>query len=169
MTISDNVTLAQEWVNFNEPYRSVEVILNSKNKSIKARLESGERVLRSIYLKEVTGKVWIQCNNNKSQNHLLIRVPKEYDLVLKFDSYYDREKFLAKLEAFLIELNIPQERNSLELNAIFKFAYTKAKRQRHLEQFFRVVFSHVSTKVHLTFRLTESSRHSTRRQRKTLM
>ena len=92
MTISDNVTLAQEWADHNEPYRSVEVILSSKNKSIKMRLESGERVLRSIYLKDVTGKVWIQCNHNKAQDHILIRVPKEYDLVLKFDTYYEREK-----------------------------------------------------------------------------
>ena len=162
MTISDNTTLvkfkntnytfiklyhtlqAQEWVDDKELYRSVEVIFNNKNKSIKVRAESGSSVLRSIYLKDVTGKVWVQCNHNKSQDHMLIRVPNEYDLVLKFESYYEREKFIAKFEAFLMEINITQERHSQDLKAMFKFAYTKAKRQRHLEQFFRVVFSHVS-------------------------
>ncbi|KAI2797837.1 hypothetical protein BLOT_015257 [Blomia tropicalis] len=142
MTVSENVILAQEWVDHGEPYRSIEVILNGKNKSVKIRLESGDRVMRSIYLKEVTGKVWIECSHNKSQNHVLIRVPKEYDLVLKFDSYYEREKFLAKFEAYLVELNVAQERISQELKTMLKFAYTKMKRQRHLEQFFRVVFSH---------------------------
>ena len=93
MTISDNTTLAQEWVDDNELYRSVEIIMNSKNKSIKIRSENGDRVLRSIYLKDVSGKVWIQCNHNKAQDHILIRVPKEYDVVLKFDSYYEREKY----------------------------------------------------------------------------
>src|SRR5699024_8554574 len=72
MTISDNVTLAQEWVDHIEPYRSVEVILNGKNKSIKVRLESGERVLRSIYLKDVR-KVWIECNHRSEER----RVGKE--------------------------------------------------------------------------------------------
>lgn len=43
-----------------------------------------------------------------------------------------------------MELSIGHERHTQDLKALFKFAYTKAKRQKHLEQFFRVVFSHVS-------------------------
>src|SRR5699024_11851409 len=66
------ISLAQEWVDHIEPYRSVEVILNGKNKSIKVRLESGERVLRSIYLKDVR-KVWIECNHRSEER----RVGKE--------------------------------------------------------------------------------------------
>lgn len=151
MTISDNTTLAQEWVGDNDSYRSVEVILNNKNKSIKVRSENGDRVLRAIYLRDASGKVWMQCNHNKAQDHILMRLPKEYDLVLKFDSYYEREKFIAKLETFFMELGIAQDRHTQELSSMFKFAYTKLKRQAHLEVFFRVVFSHVSIAMQFAF------------------
>lgn len=144
MTISDNATLSQEWIGPNEAYRNVQVILNSKGKSVKVKLEYDNRVVRCIYLKGVVGKVKVECSSNKAQNHALVRVPKEYDLVLKFDSYYDREKFITKLESFLAECNISLERSLRELDSILKFAYTKSKRQKHLEQFFRVIFSHVS-------------------------
>lgn len=145
LTIGGNATLAQEWLGANEGYRSVVVILSSSTRSIKVKL--GNRVVRSTYFKEKTGKVFVESSTNKAQNHILIRILKEYDLVLKFDSYYDREKFATKLEAFLIELHITLERSTQDLKLIFKHAYTKAKRQKHLEQFFRVVFSHVSTNI----------------------
>lgn len=142
MTCSGNSTLVQEWVGFKEGYRNIVVVLSSKSKSIKIKLDCEGRVVRCIYIKE--GKVISISSNNKNQNHFLIRVPKEYDLILKFDSYYDREKFVTKFESFLSEINLTLNRTSQELKSIFKHSYTKEKRQKHLEQFFRVVFSHVN-------------------------
>lgn len=144
MTISDDSTLVQEWLGHNDGYRNTNLTLNAKSKSIVVKLQFENRVVRCIYLKRVLGKVKVEISSNKSQNHILVRVPKEYDLVLKFDSYYDREKFLTKLESFLNELHFRMERNSVELKQIFKTAFTKAKRQKQLEKFFRVVFSQVN-------------------------
>lgn len=144
MTINDDSTLVQEWLGHNDGYRNTNLTLNAKSKSIVVKLQFENRVVRCIYLKRVLGKVQVEISSNKSQNHILVRVPKEYDLVLKFDSYYDREKFLTKLESFLSELHFRMERNSVELKQIFKTAFTKAKRQKQLEKFFRVVFSQVN-------------------------
>jgi hypothetical protein len=70
-------------------------------------------------------------------------VTKQYDLIIKFDSYHNRERFASKLELFLEEIGVGRERLEIDLKTMLNTAYTKAKRQKHLEQFFRVVFSHV--------------------------
>ncbi|OTF83735.1 hypothetical protein BLA29_000768 [Euroglyphus maynei] len=142
MTINDDSTMVQEWLGNNDGYRNTIVMLNPKVRAIVVKLQYENRIVRSIYLKDMNGKISVELSANSSQNHMLIRFPKEYDLVLKFDSYYDREKFLAKLEGFLNEIHYQMERMTKELRFIFKSAYTKCKRQKHLEKFFRVVFSH---------------------------
>ncbi|XP_046910014.2 dual oxidase 2 [Dermatophagoides farinae] len=142
MTINDDSTLVQEWLgNNSDGYRNTIVILNSKIHAIVVKLQYENRIVRSIYLKKSAGKISVELSANRCQNHMLIRFPKEYDLVLKFDSYYEREKFLTKFETFLNEIHYQMERSSKELRFIFRSAYTKCKRQKHLEKFFRVVFT----------------------------
>ena len=143
MTINnDDNTMVQEWLGNNDGYRNTIISLNSKSRSIIVRLPYESRIVRCIYLKNNSiGKISIELSLNNSQNYMLIRFPKEYDLVLKFDSYYDREKFLTKLEGFLNEIHYQMERTNKELRFIFKSAYTRNKRQKHLEKFFRVIFS----------------------------
>jgi len=92
--------------------------------------------------------VELEASTNRAQDYLLIKVAKEYDLVLKFDSYYERERFASKIESFLEQIGIGRERLEIDLKAMLNTAYTKEKRQKHLEQFFRVVFSHVRQNFH---------------------
>ena len=47
-----------------------------------------------------------ELKNFKKRPILIIRVPKDYDLVLEWDSLSSRKKFVIKLETFLNSLNI---------------------------------------------------------------
>ncbi|KAF7490082.1 Dual oxidase 2 [Sarcoptes scabiei] len=146
MTITEDLVLAQEWVGPREGFRNIILKLDAKSKSITIRMQYENRIVRKIFMKDVVGRVNVEISSNKSQNFLLIRVPKEYDIVLKFDSYYEREKFLTQLESFLSELHFAIGRSSKELRSMLRTASTKAKRQKHLEKFFRVVFSQAFNK-----------------------
>lgn len=143
MTLSEDITLTQEWVGKKEGFRNVQIHCKVDKKCIVVKMEDGSKDIRSIDLKEVRTAQLI-ASANRSQDYLQIKVGKEYDLVLKFDSYYDRERFASKIELFFEEIGIGRERTELDLKTMLNTVYTKQKRQKHLEQFFRVVFSHVS-------------------------
>ena len=137
---------AQEWVDKKEGLRTVQIHCKSSKKCIILKTEDGSKALRSIDLKEVRA-VQLCASANRAQDYLQIKIDKEYDLVLQFDSYYDRERFASKIELFLEEIGIGRERVEVDLKTMLSTAYTKEKRQKHLEQFFRVVFSHVIKNV----------------------
>ncbi|CAG2174102.1 unnamed protein product, partial [Oppiella nova] len=141
ITLSEDITLAQEWVGKKEGLRCVQIICKSSKKCIVVKLENGSKAVRSIDLRETTA-IELQASANRKQDYLLLKVSNEYDLVLKFDSYHERERFATKVELFLEEIGVGRERLELDLKSMLNTAYTKEKRQKHLEQFFRVVFSH---------------------------
>ena len=143
MTLNEEITLTQEWVGKKDGFRNVQIHCKANKKCIVVKSEDGSKDIRSIDFKEVRS-VELVASANRAQDYLQIKVGKEYDLVLKFDSYYDRERFASKIELFLEEIGIGRERIEVDLKTIMNTAYTKQKRQKHLEQFFRVVFSHVS-------------------------
>ncbi|XP_054156010.1 dual oxidase-like isoform X2 [Oppia nitens] len=141
MSLSDDITLAQEWVGKREGLRPVQINCKSSRKSIVVKLENGQKPVRCIDLREIRA-IDIQASTNRRQDYLLLKVTNEYDLMLKFDSYYDRERFGSKVELFLEEIGVGRERQEIDLKTMMRTAYTKENRQKHLEQFFRVVFSH---------------------------
>ncbi|CAG2111400.1 unnamed protein product, partial [Medioppia subpectinata] len=141
MTLSEEIALGQEWVGKNEGLRCVQIICKSSKKCIDVKLENGTKAVRSIDLRDAAA-IELQASANRKQDYLLLKVANEYDLVLKFDSYYERERFATKVELFLEEIGVGRERIELDLKSMLKTAYTKERRQKHLEQFFRVVFSH---------------------------
>lgn len=161
MSIDESATICEEWVGHEEGYRNVILVLDAKSKSIKIKLEYQKNIIRCIYFKGVTGKVSILSSSNHTQSHVMIKVPREYDLVLKFLSYYDREKFITKLEVFLEELAILNERTNQDLKFILKHAYTRAHRQKHLEKFFRIIFSYVSLRIEQEHRTQSCMFHHT--------
>lgn len=134
--------LAQEFVSDKEGLRTVQIVFQVPKKSIIVKLENGSKPIRSIDLKAVES-VQMCVSDNRAQDYLQIKMNMEYDLILKFDSYYDRERFASKLELFLEEIGVGRERLETDLKQLKKTAYTKERRQKDLEQFFRVVFSHV--------------------------
>lgn len=78
------------------------------------------------------------CNNKAL---ILLRIPRDYDLVLEFDSQNSCEKFLAKLDTFLTlhkkYLTIIKTNRDIMLAK----AETKERRQKKLEQFFREAYA----------------------------
>lgn len=80
-------------------------------------------------------------SGNKKCALILIRVPRDHDLVLEFDTLAARRKFMSKLEAFLnshkkrlISVHSPRE-------IMLTNAETRERRQRRLEHFFREAYA----------------------------
>ncbi|XP_044015108.1 dual oxidase isoform X1 [Aphidius gifuensis] len=93
-----------------------------------------------------------ECDNKAL---VLLRIPRDYDLVLELDSLNSREKFIAKLETFVSShkkiISIVQTNRDIMLAK----AETKERRQRKLEQFFREAYA-------LTFGLRPGERRRKR-------
>uniref|UniRef100_A0A8C4Y957 NAD(P)H oxidase (H2O2-forming) n=1 Tax=Gopherus evgoodei TaxID=1825980 RepID=A0A8C4Y957_9SAUR len=105
-------------------------------------LDSRRAVLRSISLKNQQ-QVDMVLSINKGNKALLLKIPKEYDLVLIFNGEAERSDFVRKLTDYL-------ERNGLSLNvsdlterSLLKRAVTKEQRKQILETFFRHLFAQV--------------------------
>lgn len=85
---------------------------------------------------------YIQVDGSKKKRPLvLIRVPKDHDLVLEFDSVGERRKFINKFEAFLNS----HKKHLVTLQAPRDFllaqAETRERRQKRLEHFFREAYA----------------------------
>lgn len=79
--------------------------------------------------------------SKKKRPLVLIRVPKDHDLVLEFDSVGERRKFINKFEAFLNS----HKKHLVTLQAPRDFllaqAETRERRQKRLEHFFREAYA----------------------------
>lgn len=80
-------------------------------------------------------------SGNKKCPLILIRVPRDHDLVLEFDTPAARRKFMSKLEAFLNShkkrlTSVYSPREIMLTNA-----ETTERRQRRLEHFFREAYA----------------------------
>lgn len=80
-------------------------------------------------------------SSNKKRPLVLLRAPREHDLVLELDSLASRRKFINKLESFLASQK--KGLNLLEGNRdhILAKAETCERRQRRLEHFFREAYA----------------------------
>lgn len=65
---------------------------------------------------------------------VLLRIPRDYDLVLELDSLNSRRKFIAKLEVFLRSHNKQFILSQSNRDTMLAQAETKERRQRKLEQ-----------------------------------
>jgi dual oxidase len=100
----------------------------------------GEKI-RTVNLRGVESLVIEVTQDARKKPMVLIRVPRDHDLVLEFDTTHSRAKFLTKLDAFLKSLkksseNIPTYREPMLSNA-----ETKERRQKRLEHFFREAYA----------------------------
>lgn len=80
-------------------------------------------------------------SGNKKRPLILIRVPRDHDLVLEFDTLAARRKFVSKLEGFLnshkkrlVSVQSPRE-------IMLTNAETRERRQKRLEHFFREAYA----------------------------
>ncbi|XP_029431072.1 dual oxidase 2-like isoform X1 [Rhinatrema bivittatum] len=138
-TFSDGME-AVEWCGLKES--SHQVYLQFQATQLIKVLDSRNSVIRSINLQHQNQVDLIQ-SNNKGNKALLLKIPKEYDLVLFFNGEEDRSNFIRNLKVFF-------ERNDLALNLsetkeqnLLKKAVTKQQRSQILETFFRHSLSQV--------------------------
>nr|XP_014343689.1 PREDICTED: dual oxidase 1-like [Latimeria chalumnae] len=80
-------------------------------------------------------------SNNKGQKALLLKIPKEYDLVLIFDGEYERSDFVRHLQQYLEENGLTLQAYEMKEQMLLKEAVTKQQRGQILDTFFRHLFA----------------------------
>ncbi|XP_013378732.1 dual oxidase 2-like isoform X2 [Lingula anatina] len=135
-----SIITAQEWVGKKEGNRNIKIKFDSNKKAVQVNSERN-RPLRTVDLSHAQD-VTFQISTDKQMKVMLLRVDKEYDLVLRFDSMVERGDFIDKLERFLGDTGLGRNVQTIQEAHILEGAVTKAKRQSLLEKFFRVTFAH---------------------------
>ncbi|XP_052252760.1 dual oxidase 1-like isoform X3 [Dreissena polymorpha] len=85
----------------------------------------------------------VQCfvSSNKRRNVVMVRVPKEYDLVLQLTNESQRRVLLTSLEQTLVENAGSLVCHEMKEKHLYQKAFTQQKRNQLLERFFKTVFS----------------------------
>ncbi|XP_076326783.1 dual oxidase-like isoform X2 [Tachypleus tridentatus] len=97
--------------------------------------------LRKIDFKEVNSLIVEVTQDTQLKPMLLIRSPRDHDLVIQFENQQIRKKFLHKLENFLLSRKKTLEVIQTNRDAMLANAETKEKRQKRLEHFFREAYA----------------------------
>ncbi|NXN80294.1 DUOX2 oxidase, partial [Bombycilla garrulus] len=105
-------------------------------------LDSRGFVLRSINLK-AHQRVEVIISNNKGNKALLLKSPKEYDVVLLFNQEVERSIFVGKLEDYLQERGLDLHLSEMKEQSLMKQAVTQEQRKKILDTFFRHLFAQV--------------------------
>uniref|UniRef100_A0A8C5UZU3 NAD(P)H oxidase (H2O2-forming) n=1 Tax=Microcebus murinus TaxID=30608 RepID=A0A8C5UZU3_MICMU len=95
-------------------------------------------VLRTVQLRP-SQQVNLILSSNRGCRTLLLKIPKEYDLVLLFNSEEERGSFVQQLKGWAPGLHVAQ----MGEKELFRRAVTKQQRARILEIFFRHLFAQV--------------------------
>ncbi|XP_069723286.1 dual oxidase 2 isoform X3 [Phaenicophaeus curvirostris] len=105
-------------------------------------LDGRGSVLRSISLK-AHPTVEVILSNNKGNKALLLKSPKEYDLVLLFSKEAERSNFIGKLRGYLEKSGLDLHVSEMPEQSLMKRAVTQEQRKQILETFFRHLFAQV--------------------------
>ncbi|XP_008581323.1 PREDICTED: dual oxidase 1 [Galeopterus variegatus] len=130
---------ALEWQGHKEPCRPVLVHLQpGQIRVVDGRLT----VLRTIQLRP-TQQVNLILSNNHGRHTLLLKIPKEYDLVLIFNLEEERQALVENLRGALKESELSFQEWELREQELMRAAVTREQRSHLLETFFRHLFSQV--------------------------
>ena len=102
------------------------------------KLFFGDTVLREIDLRNQT-QLTIQRPFD-DHVHFVMKIPHEYDIILRCYNPIDRTTFIDKIENFLNDIGIGHTIEEPQKRVMLKFVYTKQHRQHLLENFFKSVF-----------------------------
>ncbi|KYO21449.1 dual oxidase 2 [Alligator mississippiensis] len=133
-------TLALEWQGPKTDSYLIYIQLHS-DKMIKV-LDSRLSVLRSINL-HAQQQLDVILSNNKGNKALLLKIPKEYDLVLFFNGEAERSDFTGHLKAYLEIKGLALNITDMKEQNLLRRAVTKEQRKQVLETFFRHLFAQV--------------------------
>ncbi|NWV63529.1 DUOX2 oxidase, partial [Malurus elegans] len=160
--VSGEAVHAMEWHGPKTDNSPVYIQLQS-DKVLKV-LDSRGSVLRSINLK-THQRVEVILSNNKGNKALLLKSPKEYDLVLLFSDEAERNTFVGKLRDCLKESSFDLHLSEMKEQSLMKRAVTQEQRKQILETFFRHLFAQVldidrSDAGELSFESSQKTRES---------
>lgn len=131
------LTDLREWLHQNHK-RYVKVKIGPEQ-SISTVNRKGE-TLRKIDIKD-TSSLLVEVSQDSNKPMILVRPPRDHDLVLQFDNNGTRKKFLTKLESFLLNNKKTLEIIHTYRDVMLANAETKEKRQKRLEHFFREAYA----------------------------
>ncbi|NWQ96895.1 DUOX2 oxidase, partial [Burhinus bistriatus] len=138
--VTDEAIHAMEW-HGPKTDSSVVYIQFQADKVLKV-LDGRGSVLRSISLK-AHQRVEVILSSNKGNKALLLKSPKEYDLVLVFSEEAERSSFIGKLRGYLKESGLDLQMSEMKEQSLMKRAVTQEQRKQILETFFRHLFAQV--------------------------
>ncbi|NXX85670.1 DUOX2 oxidase, partial [Urocolius indicus] len=136
--VTSEVTQAIEWHGPKTDSSPVYIQLQA-DKMLKV-LDGRGSLLRSISLK-AQQTVEVILSNNKGNKALLLKSPKEYDLVLLFSEEVERSNFIGKLQGYLEESGLDLHVSEMKEKSLMKWAVTQEQRKQILETFFRHLFA----------------------------
>ncbi|XP_030313149.1 dual oxidase 2 [Calypte anna] len=138
--VTGEVIPAMEWHGPKTDRSPVYIQLQS-DKMLKV-LDGRGSVLRIINLK-AHERVEVLISSNKGNKALLLKSPKEYDLVLLFSKEVERSNFIGKLRRYLEEGGLDLHLSEMKEQSLMKRAVTHKQRKQILETFFRHLFAQV--------------------------
>ncbi|XP_061855522.1 dual oxidase 2 isoform X2 [Colius striatus] len=136
--VTNEATHAMEWHGPKTDSSPVYIQLQP-DKMLKV-LDGRGSLLRSISLK-AQQTVEVILSNNKRNKALLLKSPKEYDLVLLFSEEMERSNFIGKLRGYLEESGLDLHMSEMKEKSLMKRAVTREQRKQILETFFRHLFA----------------------------
>ncbi|XP_023209588.1 dual oxidase-like isoform X1 [Centruroides sculpturatus] len=128
----------KEWLHQNHK-REVQVKIGP-DESLSTINRKGE-ILRKVDFKSVNALVVEETQDVNKKPMVLIRSPRDHDLVLQFVNSQVRQKFISKLESFLLSKKKTLEIIKTYRDVMLTNAETKEKRQKRLEHFFREAYA----------------------------
>uniref|UniRef100_H0V9S6 NAD(P)H oxidase (H2O2-forming) n=1 Tax=Cavia porcellus TaxID=10141 RepID=H0V9S6_CAVPO len=130
---------ALEWQGHKEPNRPVRVHLQpGQVRVVDGRLTT----LRTVQLRPPQ-QIHLVLSSNRGRRTLLLKVPKEYDLVLLFTTEEERQALVGNLRAALKESGLTFQEWELREQELLRAAVTREQRSQLLGTFFRHLFSQV--------------------------
>ncbi|XP_077737076.1 dual oxidase 1 isoform X2 [Canis aureus] len=130
---------ALEWQGHKEPCQPVLVHLQPGQISV---VDGRLSVLRTIQLRPPQ-QVNLILSGNRGRRALLLKIPKEYDLVLLFNLEEERQVLVENLRGALKESGLKFQEWELREQELMRTAVTRQQRSHLLETFFRHLFSQV--------------------------
>ncbi|NXG07616.1 DUOX2 oxidase, partial [Sakesphorus luctuosus] len=160
--VTRDATHAMEWHGPKKDSSPVYIQLQA-DKVLKV-LDGRGSVLRTLNLK-AHQRVEVILSNNKGNKALLLKSPKEYDLVLLFCEEAERSSFVRKLQNYLNESGLDLHLSEMKEQSLMKWAVTQEQRKQILETFFRHLFAQVleidrSDAGELNFESSQKARES---------
>ncbi|OWK09826.1 DUOX1 [Cervus elaphus hippelaphus] len=131
---------AMEWQGHKEPCRPVLVHLQPGQIHV---VDGRLSVLRTVQLRPPQ-QVNLILSSNHGHRALLLKIPKEYDLVLLFDLEEERQVMVESLRGALKESGLNFQEWELREQELMRAAVTREQRSHLLETFFRHLFSQVA-------------------------